>query len=459
MVFGYTPLDPLIVLIGTAYAGFLLVRDPVRLMAFLPAALCLYFIIPTVTLLTLWQTVPLLLMFWLIAQGKLVLPKSARPFVALLMFLFLVSCVYAIVLGRDPTRAVIRSIYYASTFALFLYAYDIGRRPEAYRLFVVGFAVTAAILSLYGLYQFFASATGLPYRGILRGAYGADSAFENGILRINSLANEPKRLGYVLFVGALAFFERATWLHGKARRNSVLWGVGVLFVSLFTFSGSYFLALALFGVGAFVLYPVRLRKAWIPLLVFSLAFVAFGQNTGLYKALETGIERRQQEVELGTDGYVVYRQEFFAQDYLERHPGTAFTGVGVGQYYNVLHSKYGDGVGLAGGRLLPINAMALELTFDVGGIAAATLFSGLVLLIFRLRRRGFVFLTLALLFLTVQSLTIQTLLYIAVVTGIGLAQLRTRVSEENESNSQSPLGEYGPEPGQTALPANGRSAS
>jgi hypothetical protein len=72
---------------------------------------------------------------------------------------------------------------------------------------------------------------------------------------------------------------------------------------------------------------------------------------------------------------------------------------------------------------MPLNSTLLEITFDLSGVAALLLYGGLAALLFRLRRERFHFLALALLFLVLQSLTITTLLYIAVVAGVGLGQL------------------------------------
>ena len=70
-----------------------------------------------------------------------------------------------------------------------------------------------------------------------------------------------------------------------------------------------------------------------------------------------------------------------------------------------------------------MNSNFLELVFDMGLIAAALIYGGLIFLIFKLRRAGETFLSLSLLFLLAQSLTILNLLYLALFSGIAMGQL------------------------------------
>lgn len=426
MVFGYTILDPIVVLSGTAYAGYLLLKRPVQLMAFLPLALSIFFFIPLATNLTLWQTVPLLLIGRLLLVGRARLSADARPIFGVLVILFVASLAYALVAGADPTRAIIRAMYYLSAFALFLFAYEMTLKPDGYALFVRGFAVVAILYGIYGAYQILAFYGGLPVRGIV---YGPNStgliAMEYGLPRINSLANEPKRLGYVMFVGALACFTLAREKSGVTRRWLIAASGLSLGISLMTFAGSYFLAVALFIVCALFFYPLRVQRFVLAGSLVVAMFLALGYGDQIAESLQHGFERRMAEVEVGLDGKVVYRQEFFANDFIAKHPLEAVTGVGVGQYYSVLNREYGEGVGYSEkGGLAPLNSTLLETAFDVSGIAAGLLYGALGLLTLSLHRRGFVFLSLALLFLLIQSLTIQTLLYLAVVAGAGVAQLR-----------------------------------
>ena len=395
-------------------------------MAWLPAAFTVYFFIPTITLLTLWQTVPLLLAGRAVLKNGFQTARFAGPIIALMFVFFAASTGLAILFEGDKTRALIRASYYIGLFAIISFTYEMGRRPECYKFLLQGLVTTGVILSLYGLYQIFAASTGLPFRGIVRGDSASQIAYEAGILRINSLASEPKRLGYVLFVCALASFfysrihSRRKWLF-----NSI--GAAIIFTSIFTFSGSYFAAIALFAGAAALLY---LYQAWKYLIFATFvigAVLSSFPSLGLTDAVQQGVERRMQEVEVGLDGQRVYRQEFFAWDYLSRHPMSSVYGVGLGQYFLVLNREYGTGVGISdNGTLRPLNSGFLELVFDFGGAATILFYSAICLLILRFRWEGEHFLCLALLFVTVQSFTIVTLHFIVLFAGVGTARLVRR---------------------------------
>ncbi len=430
MVFGYTILDPIIVLIGTVFAVWCLARRPTRLIPYMPAALSVYFFVPTVTLLTLWQTVPLLLFARLWVARRVVVADEAKPVIGLLATLFIASMCFALIFGLDSERAVVRSMYYFGAFAVFLFCYEMARRDGAYELFLKGMAITASAFAVYAVYQIIALQFGLPVRGIVRSVHGAQLAYEGGILRVNSFASEPKRLGYVLFVGAIACRAIAVRLSGSKRMAHNFLAVFCSFVSLLTFSGSYLLSVFLFVSVAVLLYPKRSIQFLLPATIVVVVFAVLQPENVLFSTIEKGIERRSHEVEVGLDGAKVYRQEFFANDYLLKNPLVAVTGAGVGQYYTVLNQNYGTGVGIgAGGSLLPMNSTFLELTFDVGGPFAVLFYGSLVMLILKLRKQQQHFLALSLLFLVIQSLTISTFLYICMFAGISLAECRRKAAE------------------------------
>ncbi|HCQ66711.1 MAG TPA: hypothetical protein DIU07_16880 [Rhodobacteraceae bacterium] len=427
MIFGYTLLDPLVVLLGTALAIRLLATDSVRLVAYLPAALSVYFFIPTVTLLTLWQVVPMLLVLRVFLRGRITVPSSVRPVFGLFALVLFASAGYGFIPGSDTTRASIRVFYYLGVFGLFAFAYEMGRHQKSYVYLLRGFAVLAGVFAIYGVYQIVAYYTGLPFRGIVYGPSGAGFPVINGLPRINSLANEPKRLGFVLFVGALAFFELARHVDASRRTRYQLYGAFILAVSVLTFSSSYFISVAAFGVAALLLYPKRSVRYVIPVIVASAIVWAIGNQLGLGETLANIFDSRYAELELGLDAKFVYRQEFYARDYLLNHPWAILTGVGVGQYYSVLFSEYGVGVGYNEyGGLMPLNSMLLELLFDLGGLVTVPFYILLGMLVLKLRRSGLRFLTLALLYLTLQSLSIQTLHFQMLIAGLALGQLRIK---------------------------------
>lgn len=428
MIFGYTPLDPIIVLIGTGYALYLLSTNPTRLIGWMPAALSFYFFIPFITFLTFWQTIPLLLSFRALVLGRIVLPSGIHALIGFFFAIFLASALVGVFVGFDTSRAILRTIYYIGVFALFAFAYEVARQKQGYELFLKGLVITGVVLGVYGLYQIFAFYGGLPLRGILRGTLGADVAFEAGLLRINSLANEPKRLGYVLFLCAFACLYYAKI--NPERANRIKWsGVFIFTMSLFTFAGSYFLALVMFGLAALFLYPSRIL-GWVCSLSAAVIILwLIAPDLAFFEAVRVGYERRLEEIEIGLDGTVVYRQEFFGWDFLGKNPLPMIFGTGLGQYYAVLNQAYGTGVGYNEyGGLLPMNSLFLELILDFGAPVAALFYGGIAALIIRLRNAGEPFLALSLLFLLVQSFSILTMHFIVVFAGVGLARLKQGVS-------------------------------
>lgn len=428
MLFGYTPIDPVVVVMGTLMAIYFLARNPVRLMAWLPTALTIYFFMPFVTLLTLWQTVPVLLTARAVLKGRVRFAPFAKLIVLIVAAAIFASSLYAVSIGGDTTRAIIRSIYYFGLLAILFFTYEMGLRPDAYDIFLRGLVALGVVLAIYGVYQVVAVTTGLPVRGIVRGLYGAQLPIEGGVPRVNSFASEPKRLGYVLFVCGLASIFRARTIQAKKQRMRLA-GIGMILVSLLTLSGSYFLTLGMFGATATLLYPSRATIWAFGIAIVIVLIAVLFPSSGVDELLTNNFQRRWQEVQIGIEGAVVYRQEFFAWDFLRNNPLNAFLGVGLGQYFGELNAAYGPGVGYGEGNLLlPLNSNFLEIAFDLSGIVAVIFYVSIAFLILRLRSRNETFLALALLFLTLQSFSILTVQWMVLFAGIGAARIVTHAA-------------------------------
>lgn len=423
MIFGYTWLDPFVVILGTIGSAWIINRNPLRLVRILPVALSVYFFIPTFAYLTLWQTIPMLLTIRMFVRKKLIFPREIHLIIAALVACFLFSAAYGVFGGSDSSRALIRIVYYLGVFSLLSFGYEIGRSEQAILLLKKGFVILGVIYGSYGLYQIAADALGLPVRGILRGVYGADLAYEYGMVRINSLANEPKRLGYLLFISALACFTLVEQ-NNRSRKLKLL-GVIVFGLSFLTFAGSYFITLVLFALFLSVLYAEKFLKFLLLFgCVVAVALVLFPE-IGIYEAIQHGYERRYDEIEVGLDGARVYRQEFYAWELLRSEPSIWLTGLGLGQYFITLFSVYGEGVGYSRyGSLVPLNSTFLETLFDLGGVAVSLIYLSIFGLILKLRRAKETFLSMALLFLVLQSFTILTMLYIALFCGMAMGHLK-----------------------------------
>lgn len=433
MIFGYTFLDPIIVLVFAAMAIYFLARNPVRLLAWLPTGLTAYFFIPLVTLLSVGQVLSLILTTRMLIRARINVVPRFVPVLVLMFVCFLVSATISFLIGEDATRTVLRASYYLGLLAVFTFCFEMLGKNGAYEIFVKGMAFLGIALMVYGLYQVFAVFAGLPLRGILRGLNSAQIALEGGILRINSFASEPKRLGYVMFVCALACFEWAR-LNPKVGAKFKRYGYLVLGTSALTFAGSYFIALVLFVLIMVVLFPSRATK-----LVFAglagVVILSAVPETRLAEIAVNAYERRVQEVEVGLDGAKVYRQEFYAEDYLVNNPESIILGVGLGQYYGVLNAEYGPGVGYGedGTSLVPLNSAMLETLLDLSGVFVLLMYASLAYLIWQLRRSGEKFLCLALLFVVLQSFTIQSLTFVVMLAGVASAKL---VQQKRSTNTR-----------------------
>ena len=424
MVFGYTIIDPIVVILGTLLAGYYLMRTPIGLLAFLPAALSVYFFIPAFTFITLWQTVPSLIVIWLLIGQRLVLSKSVTALMIWAILAIVWGMAIALTLGDDPTRAILRLVYYGGALGVAIFCYVLGRSPIAYRLFLRGLVATGIIFALYGLYQIAAATTGLPYRGIVRGIGFAQAAYEGGVFRVNSLASEPKRLGYVLFVCGLA-----CWFYkpdNKGTKTKLQFASICIFgVSFFTISASYYVAVLGTIAGSLLLFDTKVNKLFYYLGAAGIISLIAFSDADIWSALELGLDRRMDELEVGVDGQHVYRQEFFAWEFLKSHPVDALFGIGLGQYYSRLHFEYGFGAGTAsGGQLLPLNSNSLELVLEFGLIFTVVFYAGIAKLIWGLRNAKEHFLSISLMFLAIHSFSVVTFLFIAMFAGVGLGRLQ-----------------------------------
>ena len=423
MVGGYNIFDPIVVVVAVFVTIYLLIFQPQKLLLFLPLFLSMYFIIPVAGLLTLWHIVPVLVGVWWIFSGRLRIPKNTHLALLILIIFFVAQFLFALTIGDAGPRVLLRGMYYCGLFFLFVFSFAMVRRPGGLHLLVCGLAIAAAIHAVYGVYQLVAVAADLPFRGIVRGTGAGDIAFSGGILRINGLANEPKRVGYVLALGGLAFFELGRSQNERFKRAYRVFGIFVLAISFFTFSNSYLFAVALSAGCVLVLYPRVIRYAILPIgLVFAVLAV-WGSIFDLWHAFETSFSSRVEEIQVGLSGRFVYRQEFYALDYIKSHPIVVLTGLGMGRYNSVLNENYGLGVGIGeSGILISLNSNLLELIFDLGGVATITLYVALILVILRLRTRNMAFLMILLIFVGLQSLTLQTLQFLMLLMGAAIAQ-------------------------------------
>ena len=423
MVSAFGLIDYIVVLLSAVLTIKLLREEPSRLLFWLPLLLTIDFFIPLGTQLTPSRLIPIILGAWLLISGNLITGRNRGDLAIIVVLIGLfASATFSLSQGEAGSRPLLRALHYGALIALFIFTIRVARGIDDVKLMLWGLFMAAAVHSTYGLYQIFADSFGLPYRGIVYDQYGPRKvAYVNGILRINGLADEPKRLGNVLLCGAIV----ATYLSLTTKQiimKRLAAGAVLVFLltSALTFSSSYFaaagltLALALLTSFRLIRYSYAFLILAIPVGFF------FRAEVQLYgSAAAQMFESRVEEVDQGLSARKVYRQELFAEDFVKRKPQIILTGLGLGQYNQVLHEHYGRGVGITGkGGIIPINSQIFEVMFDFGlaGLLVLYGFGGYIML--RVGKRNLIKFTLWLLvgFLLIQSMTIQCLPLLVLVS-------------------------------------------
>lgn len=324
MSFGHGPLDYIIVLLILAATARLLVRAPTRLLLWLPLFLTIDFFIPLVTQLTPGRLIPLMLGAWLVLKGRLTIGRDEAPWVLPFLLVLLASAAFALVVGDSGGLPIVRLAYYLGSWFVALFVVRVAHDREAILRLVRGFALAAVVHGGYAFYQLLASRVGLPFRGIVYDETegGSAAAVIGSALRVNGLADEPKRLGYVLLAGvfALLFLQQNSGTP-FVRRWAGPAALACLAVFLLTYSSSYFAASAL-TVAILLTTSTRLLRPALVVAVLGVGYAAVNveETSRLVERLDFILNSRIEEVAAGTNTRFVYRQEFFAQEYLGDNP-------------------------------------------------------------------------------------------------------------------------------------------
>jgi hypothetical protein len=110
-----------------------------------------------------------------------------------------------------------------------------------------------------------------------------------------------------------------------------------------------------------------------------------------------------------------------------KYPETFLFGVGIGRYNLVLNREYGSGAGYSlRGDIAPLNSQFYEILFDLGALGILIFYGGLAMLVVKIGKQSMLAFTFwsLLIFLTLQSLSIQNLQLTVFVAGGGVAYLR-----------------------------------
>lgn len=443
MAYGFGIIDYIVVSGVLLISIHLLATSPQRLMLLLPTFLTIDFFIPFGSQLTPYRLVPLLLGGWLLLKQRIYVGRRNTVWLTAFVLAIIVALLYAIFIGDAGSRPWLRAAQYLGVFFVFVFAYQMVRTVIDVERALLGLALAAAIHGIYATYQLVASRLGLPFRGIVydEGSDGgAGSMGIDGLLRVNGFADEPKRLGYVLFCGALALVY-FYWLQKSRNRIPsyqgqtnfrfgkpamvVLFAICVI-MSLLTFASSYFIAVAIsLALLAVTLSVHALKLALASLVVIMVLAIGLPETFGAYvDVLSTLLGSRTEELGRGLDTRFVYRQEFFARDYVSNDWSVLATGVGLGRYNTEFLERYGPGAGFSiDGAIMPLNSQLFEIGFDLGALGLLVFYLGGCLLAVQVGRKGpleFVLST-SLMFMIIQSLFVHNLYLLAFVAAINAA--------------------------------------
>jgi len=396
---GHGLIDYLFVFFMIAYAYYSGQTKPHRILYILPACLSFFFFIPVGSNLTADKLVPAIFITSVIlSKGSnyfSIANKKANNWVGKMWLLIALSAIIGSVYSSyyenhviSPffkTRLIIQLIGYINYILIFIIIRKEVSKLNGKKTALTAFLITTSILSIYGVYQYFAHQFGWAYRGIV---YNANSTGFGGykdsgdlIFRVNSLANEPKRLTYFLVIGIIILIKYKNPILKKINFVTYLSLVGIHGIVLWlTYSTSIYLAIIVFIVflmlyTLFIQYNKTLSRQLVILLIL-------GTGTYLYQrvyfenlyTLRVDKQLEREEV----------RAEVKGQEFIISNPEMFIVGIGPGIYNFALAKEFPKVGGLTenGTFLIPFNSGLMTYLFDFGIIGFYLLLYPLVLIIF-----------------------------------------------------------------------------
>ncbi|MEO1588476.1 MAG: O-antigen ligase family protein, partial [Bacteroidota bacterium] len=194
---------------------------------------------------------------------------------------------------------------------------------------------------------------------------------DNFIFRINSLANEPKRLSYVLMAAVVILLSLQKDYKLFFRKKWMLWGCIFLHVicTFWTYSTSIYISIAVFfGLMLVKSYRAAYHRYYYKisvLIVFGVVAI-LALSPGLRERLMLIYELRVESQLNQLEGDLYVRTEVDAIEYLKLHPYQAVLGLGPGNYNFAVEEAFGPGKGVNGGVLFALNSALLTLLMDFG---------------------------------------------------------------------------------------------
>ncbi|PCI99613.1 MAG: hypothetical protein COB15_03890 [Flavobacteriales bacterium] len=380
---GHGFIDYAFVFFMIAYAYWAGQTKPHRILYILPACISCFFFIPLGSMLTADKLVPIIYI------GSVILSKGANYFssnnnndnswvgrvwllIAFSVIIgFLYTNYYASYINTPliKTRLLIQIISYSNFILIFIII-----RKECTKLYgkqrlLKAFIITTTVLCFYGIYQYFAHQFGWSYRGIVYSAnktgFGGFQGGENLVFRVNSFANEPKRLTYFLVISLIILFKYKNELIKKIKllpycflfiiHGTVLWLT--YSTSIYISIGVFLLFLMIYTL--FINFNKTLFRQLTVLIVLGLSTYLY-QKVYLDTLYEVRVDKQLEQEEI--------RAELKGQEFILDYPEMFILGIGPGNYNFALAKEYPGKSGLSGhGRfLIPFNSALMTYMFDFG---------------------------------------------------------------------------------------------
>lgn len=380
---GHGLLDYLFVFLMLAYAFYAGQTKPSRILYILPACLSFFFFIPLGSNLTADKLVPTVFVV------SVVLSKGSNYFRLsetkannwigkiwiLIAFSAILGSLYSNYYENHVTspffksRLIIQLISYVNYILIFIIIRKEISKVDGKRIALSAFLMTTTILSLYGIYQYFAHQLGLPYRGIVYSAsstgFGGYQDIDNLIFRVNSFANEPKRLTYFLVIGLIILIKYKSPILKKINLISYFSLIGIHGIVLWlTYSTSIYLAIAVF-ITVLMIYTIFIKfnttifQLLTVVLILTSAFYLY-KKTYFDRLYTTRVDNQIEREEV--------RAEVKGQEFLVNNPEMFIFGLGPGIYNFALSKEFPNVAGLSenGTFLIPFNSGLMTYLFDFG---------------------------------------------------------------------------------------------
>jgi hypothetical protein len=380
---GHGLIDYLFVFAMLAYAFFAGQTKPHRILYILPACLSFFFFIPVGSNLTADKLVPaIFIVSVILSKGSdyfSIANNKANYWVGKLWLLVSLSAIigtmyssyYAtyVISPQFKTRLITQLIGYINYILIFIIIRKELSKIGGKKIALNAFLITTSILCIYGVYQHFAHQLGLPYRGIVYSVnstgFGGYQDSKDLIFRVNSLANEPKRLSYFLVISIIILLKYKVEILKKLNFIPYLSLIGIHAIVLWlTYSTSIYVSILILII-FLIIYTlfIQFNKVLFQQLAILLII---GAGTYIYhKAYFDTLYTLRVDKQLEREEV---RAEVKGQEFLINNPELFIVGFGPGIYNFALSKEFPGTAGLTGNGtfLIPFNSGLLTYLFDFG---------------------------------------------------------------------------------------------